>query len=958
MSNKPKILLLTDVPPCKNYTGGIMISQMIRLLLEEKLEVSCFGIINENLKPEYSEDILNDIEYISTKRPYEKIDNTNTLKQYNKQYNDVKKQLFRYIKKNKFTKIWCPLQGEVLGKLLRDIKKQFNIPYIVQIWDPIEWWMDYNEFDSKRYNNTLELFDYVIKESSCCITTSKAMSKEYNKRYGIKCIEVMPAVDKRYNLDYKQDKDKFIIALSGQLYAKDEFDALLDALDSINWKYNNKEIYFEHYGIWNKDYLDKEKHKKYLDRIILKGFMPQKDLLDNLAKVNLLYCPYFFSQDKSLKTVSELSFPSKLITYLSLKVPTLLHAPSYSSPYLFLEKTNSCFLLDTLNKQDIVKTLKEIIDKKDYEELLSNASKIFDKNFTMEIMKDNFLYALNIEYDKTKKLNILEVNNIDIFGRRFNGYDLMEEINHNTPNRAKQIVTLKHSDNKNVVMYFPYGEQSYFEYQLLENEREVMGVHSQLSLTSDILENSDYFKNADVIHYHLIHNTKLNLYQMIELASIKPTVITFHDQWAYTGRCVVSEDCEKWKDGCKNCEHLNTLFELNQDNCHSLWELKKLVNENIDVDVIVASQFMYDMLKTSPVTKSLKHVHLIPFGLDLNKFKCSITREEAKKKLGIPRDNLVLFFRELKDGKGTEYIIEALKELKTDKKITLLTCSATGLLEDLKDKYNIIELGNIKDDKVILSYTACDMFLMPSRGESFGFMAIEAMACERPVVVFNNTSLPYITFAPDCGVLVENKNSHKLMEAIKMLIDNKEERERRGALGRKLVEENYNVDTYNKRIFEVYKEAYERQKNKKEIIIDTDNINYKLKDVDKLDEKLSYIYKQIFPNNQIPNFLHHDGNNYDKKYIIDYANIDVQKLIRVFNQEMYKEFGKLEIHIEEYFTFKKAVKYAKTDRSRLAHMIYNSVKNHKVAYKLTKVAYRGAKGVKKVVTYPIKVLKK
>ena len=92
-----KILLLTDVPPCKNYTGGIMVSQMIRLLLEEKLEVSCFSTINENLKPDYSEDILNDIDYVHTKRPYEKIDETNSIKQYNKQYDNVKKKLFKFI---------------------------------------------------------------------------------------------------------------------------------------------------------------------------------------------------------------------------------------------------------------------------------------------------------------------------------------------------------------------------------------------------------------------------------------------------------------------------------------------------------------------------------------------------------------------------------------------------------------------------------------------------------------------------------------------------------------------------------------------------------------------------------------------------------------------------------------------------------------------------------------------
>ena len=89
------------------------------------------------------------------------------------------------------------------------------------------------------------------------------------------------------------------------------------------------------------------------------------------------------------------------------------------------------------------------------------------------------------------------------------------------------------------------------------------------------------------------------------------------------------------------------------------------------------------------------------------------------------------------------------------------------------------------------------------------------------IIVFNNSALPYVTFAPECGVLVENKNSKKLMEAIKMLIDNPKERERRGKLGRKLAEENYDINTYNEKLISIYEKVYERQKNKKIIMKDT-----------------------------------------------------------------------------------------------------------------------------------------
>ena len=41
---------------------------------------------------------------------------------------------------------------------------------------------------------------------------------------------------------------------------------------------------------------------------------------------------------------------------------------------------------------------------------------------------------------------------------------------------------------------------------------------------------------------------------------------------------------------------------------------------------------------------------------------------------------------------------------------------------------------------------------MPSVAEAFGMMAVESMACGKPVIVFDGTSLPEVTRAPDIGL--------------------------------------------------------------------------------------------------------------------------------------------------------------------------------------------------------------
>ena len=776
------------------------------------------------------------------------------------------------------------------------------------------------------------------------------MTKYFNKEFNTNCIEVMPPLKRKTFENIKKDDDKFIISMSGQVYAIDELDALLSALDMMDWKIGNKNVYFEHYGMWNPNYINFEKHSKHRDRIILKGFVNQNKLLYELSKSDLLYCPYFFSDDYVLKKVSSLSFPSKVVTYLALDVPTLYHGPSYSGPYKFL-KTNNCAILLSTNDPSKVKEKLQDIEKINKIEILKNTKKAFDKNFEYEVVKANFLKALNIDYDGKKKLKILEVNNVDLPGRRFNGYDLLDEINNKTNHSAKQIVTYKTSKHKNVHTFYDNDKLASKEWALVAAEQDILSVHSQLSFTSNILKNKDEFKEADVVHYHLIHNTKLSLSQMIELCADKPSILTLHDPWNFTGRCAYPQECEKWKNGCKNCEFLYNLFPFTEDNCNSLWKLKGKVYKKLDIDIIVSTPFMEKMLYSSPLTKHFKHVHILPFGIDLDRFKMSTDKNESRKKFGIDADSIVLFFRAQMAMKGTEFIIEALKMLKTDKKITLLTCSETGLLEELKNQYKVIDLGNIGDDTMVEAFNACDVFLMPSRGESFGLMAIEAMASSRPIVVFNNSALPYVTFAPECGVLVENKNSKKLMEAIKMLIDDPKEREKRGKLGRKLAEEHYDIKKYNKRIVEIYEEVYERQKNKKIISKDTVNIDADSKDVKALIPKLEIIYKRVFGNKKFPSELlkYKDDFAYiEPGYKIDYSSWDVINLLELFNEKIYEELMNYSKFIKN-SKLKKAYYYFKYDRTALVEKADLKLMKIPIIYPLLKLIYKILKRIKNII---------
>ena len=105
------------------------------------------------------------------------------------------------------------------------------------------------------------------------------------------------------------------------------------------------------------------------------------------------------------------------------------------------------------------------------------------------------------------RIKILEVNNIDLPGRRFNGYNMLEELS-NKDFDIKQAVIIKQSDNDNVVKILNSDQLLSQYYHLFEIE-ESLSIHNIFSITSPALFDMKEYKEADIVHLHMFHNAKL-----------------------------------------------------------------------------------------------------------------------------------------------------------------------------------------------------------------------------------------------------------------------------------------------------------------------------------------------------------------------------------------------------------------------------------------------------------------
>ena len=102
---------------------------------------------------------------------------------------------------------------------------------------------------------------------------------------------------------------------------------------------------------------------------------------------------------------------------------------------------------------------------------------------------------------------------------------------------------------------------------------------------------------------------------------------------------------------------------------------------------------------------------------------------------------------------------------------------------------------------------------MSSLYEGFGLPAVEAMACETPVVATTAGALAEVV-DEKTGILVEPGDPDSLRDAITYLLDNRGLREEMGINGRKRAEELFSWPVAAKNTLGVYKEVIDEYRSR------------------------------------------------------------------------------------------------------------------------------------------------
>lgn len=116
-------------------------------------------------------------------------------------------------------------------------------------------------------------------------------------------------------------------------------------------------------------------------------------------------------------------------------------------------------------------------------------------------------------------------------------------------------------------------------------------------------------------------------------------------------------------------------------------------------------------------------------------------------------------------------------------------------------------LGSVDDATLRACYEGCDVFVLPSSGEGFGIVFLEAMHHRKPVVAANSGAAPEVVIDEETGLLVDYGKADQLVTALTKLCLDAELRNRLGAAGYRRLQTNFTFDHFKEKFHEILMSA-------------------------------------------------------------------------------------------------------------------------------------------------------
>ena len=167
--------------------------------------------------------------------------------------------------------------------------------------------------------------------------------------------------------------------------------------------------------------------------------------------------------------------------------------------------------------------------------------------------------------------------------------------------------------------------------------------------------------------------------------------------------------------------------------------------------------------------------------------------------------------------KGMDTLITALPRLLTQRPEVQLVLAGAGddraWLEELAEQNGVNRhvhfLTGLSYSELAACYSACEIFALPSRGEGFGLVYLEAMACGKPVIGGLHGGAPEVIQDGVTGYLVPHGDPIQLATSMETLLADPAHAKEMGVRGRQRAEHQFRFNIFAKSLKKILREQCE-----------------------------------------------------------------------------------------------------------------------------------------------------
>ena len=202
-----------------------------------------------------------------------------------------------------------------------------------------------------------------------------------------------------------------------------------------------------------------------------------------------------------------------------------------------------------------------------------------------------------------------------------------------------------------------------------------------------------------------------------------------------------------------------------------------------------------------------RETNFIPNGVEK-----PIIKEEniIKEKFGLEKDNYILFLARIVPEKGLHYLIDAFKQIKTDKKLVIAggASHTNDYLEEIKKKASeddrIIMTGFVQGEELEELFSNCYLYCLPSDIEGMPISLLEAMSYGKNCLVSNIEE--NVQVCENYADTFEKSNVDDLKEKLEECLNKKENERKNSKKISDYVLNKYNWDDVVEKTEKLYKE--------------------------------------------------------------------------------------------------------------------------------------------------------